>query len=42
MHAAMSGQFMMEQTAHLPAAALAFPAQAPLAVLERLAGRPLL
>jgi hypothetical protein len=42
MHAAMSGQFMMEQTIHVPPAALAYPERAPLAILQRLVGRPLL
>ncbi|HKU84756.1 MAG TPA: Kdo hydroxylase family protein [Casimicrobiaceae bacterium] len=41
MHAAMSGQFMLEQTIHLPLAAMYEPARAPLAVLEHLAGRAL-
>ena len=39
MHAAMDGQFMLEQTIHLPLAALYEPQRAPLAVLERLTGR---
>jgi len=41
MHAAMSGQYMMEQTIHLPVAALYDPQRAPLAILERLVGRQL-
>jgi hypothetical protein len=41
MHAAMSGQYMFEQTIHLPLAALYEPLRAPLAVLERLTGRRL-
>ena len=41
MHAAMSGQYMLEQTIHLPLAALYEPARSPLAVLERLTGRRL-
>jgi hypothetical protein len=41
MHAAMGGQYMLEQTIHLPLEALYVPALSPLAVLERLAGRPL-
>ena len=41
MHAAVSGQFMLEQTIHLPVAALANPECSPLAVLERLTGRSL-
>ncbi len=40
-HAAMSGQYLLEQTLHLPVAALYDPATAPLRVLERLAGRAL-
>jgi hypothetical protein len=42
LHAAMGGQFMMEQTFYLDPAGLAQPATAPLAVLERLLGRRLL
>jgi hypothetical protein len=41
MHAALSGQYMLEQTIHLPLAALYEPARAPLAILERLTGRVL-
>ena len=41
MHAAASGQFMFEQTIHLPANALYRPDSSPLAVLERICGRPL-
>ncbi|MEO8487059.1 MAG: Kdo hydroxylase family protein [Betaproteobacteria bacterium] len=41
MHAAMSGQHMMEQTLHLPLAALRHPDRSPLATLERLAGHPM-
>jgi len=41
MHAALSGQYMLEQTIHLPLAALYEPQRAPLAVLERLTGRAL-
>jgi 3-deoxy-D-manno-octulosonic acid hydroxylase-like protein len=41
MHAAMSGQFMLEQTTHLPLVALYEPARSPLAVLERITGRTL-
>jgi hypothetical protein len=41
MHAALSGQYMLEQTIHLPLAALYEPERAPLAVLERLTGRAL-
>ena len=42
MHAAMGGQFMMEQTFYLESPALKNPASAPVAVLQRLLGRPLL
>lgn len=42
LHAAMGGQFMMEQTFYLAAGDLAHPASAPLAILERLTGRQLL
>jgi hypothetical protein len=42
LHAAMGGQFMMEQTFYLPPTALQHPASAPLATLERMLGRPLL
>jgi 3-deoxy-D-manno-octulosonic acid hydroxylase-like protein len=41
MHAASSGQFMFEQTIHLPLSALYAPERSPLAVLERLTGRTL-
>lgn len=41
MHAAMSGQFCLEQTFHLPVEAQSFPDRAPLKVLERLTGRAL-
>ncbi len=41
MHAAMSGQYMLEQTIHLPVSALYDPSRSPLAVLERLTGRAL-
>jgi hypothetical protein len=41
MHAAVSGQFMLEQTIHLPVSALYDPARAPLAILERLTRRTL-
>jgi hypothetical protein len=41
MHAAVSGQHMLEQTIHLPIAALYEPDSSPLAILERLCGRPL-
>src|SRR6266568_2733268 len=42
MHAAVSGQHMLEQTIHLPVSALYDPASSPLAILERLCGRRLL
>ena len=41
LHAALAGHCALEQTFHLPVAAMAHPEQAPLRVLERLAGRPL-
>ena len=41
LHAAMAGHCALEQTFHLPVAAMAQPEQAPLRVLERLAGRAL-
>jgi len=41
MHAASSGQYMLEQTTHLPIDALYEPERSPLAVLERLTGRSL-
>jgi hypothetical protein len=41
MHAASSGQFMLEQTTHLPMSALYEPERSPLAVLERITGREL-
>ena len=37
----MSGQYMLEQTLHLPAARQYDPSVSPLAVLERLTGRAL-
>jgi hypothetical protein len=42
MHAAVSGQHMLEQTIHLPVAALYAPGSSPLAILEELCGRRLL
>ena len=42
LHAAMSGQFMFEQTFHLPIAALQHPELSPLKVLERLKDRALI
>ena len=41
MHAASTGQFMLEQTTHLPLSALYEPERSPLAVLERITGREL-
>lgn len=40
-HAVMSGQFMAEQTLHLPAASQYNPQASPLAILSRLTGRNL-
>ncbi|WP_198972344.1 Kdo hydroxylase family protein [Xylophilus sp. ASV27] len=40
-HAVMSGQFMLEQTLHLPADRQYNPQASPLAILTRLAGHPL-
>jgi hypothetical protein len=41
MHAALAGQFALEQTFHLPVAALGHPERSPLKVLERMTGRAL-
>jgi hypothetical protein len=41
-HAAMSGQYMMEQTFHLPVAKQYNREASPLAILSRLAGHPLI
>ena len=41
MHAAMDGQYMFEQTIHLPLSALYRPELSPLRVLERIIRRPL-
>jgi hypothetical protein len=41
MHAAMSGQYMLEQTIHLPVSALYDASSSPLAILQRLTGRTL-
>lgn len=41
-HAVMGGQFMLEQTLHLPAEAQYNPASSPLAILTRLAGHALI
>jgi hypothetical protein len=40
-HAALSGQFMLEQTLHVPVEAMYAPERSPLRTLERLAGRAL-
>jgi len=40
-HAVMSGQYMLEQTLHLPVTAQYDPASSPLAILQRLTGRAL-
>jgi hypothetical protein len=41
MHAALAGQYVLEQTFHLDVAAMARPELSPLKVLERLRGRAL-
>ena len=41
MHAAVSGQYMLEQTIHLPLAALSDRDHSPLAILRRMTGRAL-
>ncbi|WP_297390625.1 Kdo hydroxylase family protein [Acidiferrobacter sp.] len=41
-HAAMAGQYLFEQTFHVPVQGLREPARAPLSVLERLLQRPLI
>jgi hypothetical protein len=40
-HAALSGQYLLEQTLHLPVGAMCAPCNAPVRVLEQLAGRAL-
>jgi hypothetical protein len=40
-HAALSGQFMMEQTFQLPVSAMLDPSRSPLRLLERMVGRAL-
>lgn len=40
-HAAVAGQFALEQTSYVPVACMQDPSQAPLRTLERLAGREL-
>ena len=42
LHAVIGGQFMLEQTFKLPPAHLVNPAAGPLAILEEMAGRPLI
>ena len=41
MHAALSGQFVLEQTFHLDIDAMAEPTRAPIRVLEKMTGRVL-
>jgi hypothetical protein len=41
MHAALSGQYLLEQTFYLPVAAMQEERYAPLRTLERIAGRRL-
>jgi hypothetical protein len=41
MHAALSGQFVLEQTFHLDVDAMAEPSRAPIKVLEKMTGRAL-
>jgi hypothetical protein len=41
LHAALSGQYLLEQTLHLPVTAMRTPGHSPLRVLERIAGRTL-
>lgn len=40
-HAAMSGQYALEQTMHLPVDAMVEPARSPLRILELMAGERL-
>lgn len=40
-HAAMSGQYALEQTYHLPVNSMLDPSRAPLRILEGLLGREL-
>ncbi len=42
LHAALAGHCALEQTFHVPVAAMSDPPRTPLRVLERLAGRPLI
>ena len=41
MHAALSGQYVLEQTFHLDLEAMTYPARSPFNVLERMTGRAL-
>jgi 3-deoxy-D-manno-oct-2-ulosonic acid (Kdo) hydroxylase len=41
LHAALAGQYLFEQTFHLPVDAMVHPENAPLSILERLSGRSL-
>jgi hypothetical protein len=41
LHAALAGQYLFEQTFHLPVDAMVHPENAPLRTLERLSGRSL-
>ena len=41
LHAALGGEFALEQTFHFDVAAMGAPSRAPLSVLERLSGGPL-
>jgi len=40
-HAVLSGRFALEQTFIIPLSSLVIPEQAPIRVLEKLAGKPL-
>lgn len=41
LHAVMGGQYLLEQTLHVPVAALSEPGRSPLRILEKMLGRPL-
>jgi hypothetical protein len=41
LHAALGGEFALEQTFHFDVAQMADPARAPVRILERLSGRTL-
>jgi len=41
LHAAMNGQFVMEETLMLPVSGMRAPESSPLRVLERMTGHPL-